>query len=241
MTTSARHLRPFASTSTLSSTPSSAPSAQTAILDAAMSHVPALGFTKDALLRGAHDAGYLPTSLALLSHGAFELVKFHLITQRTRLKDALPWHNSDASDPNSAHELQPDARLEQTLLTRLRANSPIIHQYATAIAIMSLARNIPPSLAELGRLSDEMLFLAGDTSVDSSWYMKRAAVAATYAASETFMTQDQSTDFIDTRRSLHRRLEDVRVLGQGAADVGQFLGFAGISTINILRSWNMRI
>lgn len=44
---------------------------------------------------------------------------------------------------------------------------------------------VGPSLAELGRLSDEMWFLAGDTSLDSSWYTKRARLAAIYASSGT--------------------------------------------------------
>ena len=53
------------------------------------------------------------------------------------------------------------------------------------------------SIAELARLVDEIWFLAGDTSVDTSWYTKRASLSAIYSASEIFMTQDRSLGFAD--------------------------------------------
>lgn len=230
------------------SSPSSSPpptshsSAEHEILTAAMRHVPAHGFTQQTLAKGAESAGYLPTSLALLPRGAFELVMFHLVGQRLGLKDQLAWHQRSEGGSyagDAPKELQ--ARIRQTILTRLHGNTAVIQHLTQAIALMSLARNIPSSLSELGRLSDEILYLAGDTSVDSTWYLKRGAISGVYAAAEAFMTQDQSTDFIDTERFLERRLEDLRGLGQSAADIGQFVGFAGISTVNILRSWNVRI
>merc|ERR1712071_677893 len=39
---------------------------------------------------------------------------------------------------------------------------------------------------------------AGDTSVDFSWYAKRAALAGVYKSTELSMIQDQSPDFEDT-------------------------------------------
>ena len=47
---------------------------------------------------------------------------------------------------------------------------------------MSLPQNIAGSMAELARLADEMWFLAGDTSVDFSWYTKRATLSGVYAS-----------------------------------------------------------
>jgi hypothetical protein len=74
---------------------------------------------------------------------------------------------------------------------------------------MSLPQNVGDSMAELARLSDEMWFLAGDKSVDFSWYTKRATLSAVYASSgfpsscqcwlvEVFMTTDNSENFQDT-------------------------------------------
>ena len=47
---------------------------------------------------------------------------------------------------------------------------------------MALPENIPDSLRELAKLSDEMWFLAGDRSVDFSWYTKRGTLSAVYAS-----------------------------------------------------------
>ena len=47
---------------------------------------------------------------------------------------------------------------------------------------MSLPQNVGGSVAELARLADEMWYLAGDRSVDFSWYTKRATLSAVYAS-----------------------------------------------------------
>ena len=51
--------------------------------------------------------------------------------------------------------------------------------------MMALPENVTDSMAELARLADEMWFLAGDKSVDFSWYTKRATLSAVYASTGT--------------------------------------------------------
>ena len=106
---------------------------------------------------------------------------------------------------------------------------------------MALPSNITPSLRELARLSDEIWFLAGDTSVDTSWYSKRATLSAVYSSAEVFMTTDSSPNFIETEQFLDQRLEEVKVIGRAAGDVGQWMGFTGMSFFNMLRSKGARI
>ena len=48
--------------------------------------------------------------------------------------------------------------------------------------MMGLPENVASSMGELARLADEMWFLAGDRSVDFSWYTKRATLSAVYAS-----------------------------------------------------------
>ncbi len=59
--------------------------AEQAILAAAYRHVPACGFSMQALALGAKDAGYLDTSTNVLPDGAFSLVRWHLVTRRKAL------------------------------------------------------------------------------------------------------------------------------------------------------------
>ena len=121
------------------------------------------------------------------------------------------------------------------------ANEPVIHKLPEALALMSLAGNIHPSLKELSALSDEIWFLAGDVSVNSSWYTKRASLAAIYGSTEVFMTRDTSDGFRETRQFLDRRFEDSRTLGEAAGNVTQWVGFTAGAAVNVLRSKGMRI
>ena len=100
---------------------------------------------------------------------------------------------------------------------------------------------VPPSLAELAKLADEIWFLAGDTSVDSSWYTKRASLSAIYSATEVFMTQDTSKSFIETEKFLDARLEEVTRVGGALAAFGDWIDYTGHSAVNVLRSKGMRI
>jgi ubiquinone biosynthesis protein COQ9 len=106
---------------------------------------------------------------------------------------------------------------------------------------MALPSNLPTSLHELASLSDEIWFLSGDTSVDSSWYSKRASLAAVYAAADLFMTTDTSKDFTDTREFLERRFEGLSSAGTAIGGLGQWLGFTTRAGINVLRAKGFRI
>ncbi|KAM0805517.1 ubiquinone biosynthesis protein COQ9 [Usnea florida] len=198
-----------------------------AILSAALTHVPTHGFSNAALTQGARDAGYLDISTNLFPTGAFSLVNYHLVTQRL----ALAKH---------ASSLQPrtdiTANIRTLALRRLHANTPIIHRWQEALALLSTARHIPTSIRELARLSDELLFLAGSTTVTSAWYTNRAALAAIYASAELFMTQDRSDGFVETEEFLTRRLEEGERLRGGLEMVGKFVGMQAGGLVDGLRS-----
>ena len=106
---------------------------------------------------------------------------------------------------------------------------------------MSLLGNLPSSLQELHALSDEIWYLAGDTSVDTSWYTKRASLAALYASSELFMTTDTSENFTATEDFVDRRLEALQRIGGTMGFLSQFVGFWAGNSLNLARSWGMRI
>lgn len=100
---------------------------------------------------------------------------------------------------------------------------------------------VPASLSELAKLADEIWFLAGDTSVDTSWYTKRGSLAAVYAAAEVYQTQDKSEGLKDTERFVDDRLEDLRKVGSGMSAVGEWAGYTGMSLVNVLRSKGVRL
>ena len=99
----------------------------------------------------------------------------------------------------------------------------------------------PAALKELSLLSDEILHLAGNVSTDSTWYAKRASLAAIYASSELFMTRDSSSGFSETERFLDRRLEEAYIIGGALEGIGKWITFSAKASIDVLRSKGFRI
>lgn len=106
------------------------PAPEKVILAAALTHVPAHGFTPTALTLGARDAGYIDASANLFPAGPFDLVRYHLVTQRL----ALARSQSLADQPSSV-----GAEVRRLTWTRLLANAPVVHRWQEVCQIM-----IPP-------------------------------------------------------------------------------------------------
>lgn len=100
---------------------------------------------------------------------------------------------------------------------------------------------VAPSISELAKLADEVWFLSGDQSVDSSWYTKRATLSAIYSSAEVYMTQDKSANFAETEQFLDNRLEDLTRIGGFMGGLGEWLNYTGHSALNVLRSKGARI
>jgi ubiquinone biosynthesis protein COQ9 len=106
---------------------------------------------------------------------------------------------------------------------------------------MALPSNASTSLGELARLADEILYLAGDISVDFSWYTKRATISAIYSSTELYMTSDNSPEFVETEQFLDRRLEESRAMGIAVAAIGEWTKFTAQATMNVARSKGVSI
>ena len=97
--------------------PSFAPT-ETSILSAGLALIPELGFTHDALIQGARDAGYRDISTNLFPDGIFALVRYHLATQRLAL-----------ANEHVDQDLGTALQVKELALKRLHANAPIIHRW----------------------------------------------------------------------------------------------------------------
>ena len=105
--------------------------AEDAILSAALSHVPRHGFSSRSIALGASDAGYPEVSTQLFPQGVFDLIRFHLVTQRRALKDNVQF-------PEDA-PLGVGRRIRTLTLARLRANKDIIYQWQGVSAARPLS------------------------------------------------------------------------------------------------------
>ena len=198
------------------------------ILSRALQHVPAHGFTLTALTQGARDTGYLDVSANLFNNDPFSIVNYHLVKQRLTIAE----HSLEK--PQSSQEVS--SNIKTIALRRLQANRPIIHRWQEALALLSTARHLPTAVRELARLSDEILFRAGSTTVTTAWYTDRAALSAIYASAETFMTTDTSKDFTETDDFLTRRLVGAEKGKNFLQGVGAWAGMQAGGLIDGLRS-----
>ncbi|KAK9360469.1 ubiquinone biosynthesis protein coq9, mitochondrial [Lipomyces starkeyi] len=202
---------------------------QEKMLSSALKHVPEYGFVKHSLVQGCRDAGYLDATHAVFQAGVFDLVKFHLYTERNKLAALKP--QIDEEEGKSIGR-----RIRRYCTERLKANEPIISKWTEAIAIMGLPQNIPQSLEELAKLSDEIWFLVDDKTSDFDWYTKRASLAAVYSSTELYMTQDNSPRFEMTYEFLDRRLAVVQNAGSSMSNLASWATFTGYASINLLES-----
>ncbi|KAI1452969.1 ubiquinone biosynthesis protein COQ9 [Annulohypoxylon moriforme] len=214
--------------------------AEQAILSAAYRHVPEHGFTQHALSLGARDAGYLDISTNILPEGPFSLIKYHLVTQR----EALAPHSESIFNSQEEGTLLPlgvPDRVERLTWERLLGNREVNHRWQEALAVMAQPSHVPASLRELALLADEIYYLAGDTSVDPSWYTKRGSLSMIYASCELFMTNDRSAGFGETRTFLQRRLDETSKVSGALGSVAQWMSFTASAGVNVLRSKGVRI
>jgi len=103
------------------------PPTESAILSASLAHVPEHGFTTAALKLGARDAGYLDVSTNLLPRGVFDLVNYHLVTQRLALKERVQFPTADGEQGNK--RMGVGSKVRTLTLARLHANAPILHRW----------------------------------------------------------------------------------------------------------------
>lgn len=96
---------------------------QSTILAAALEHIPDHGFTKDALIMGARDMGFLDVSIQLFTRQEMDLVLYWLASRRGLLR---------AKVQNGLFEgkqMSVDEKIKSLVIERLRMNGPIIHRW----------------------------------------------------------------------------------------------------------------
>ncbi|KAG5983889.1 hypothetical protein E4U55_006874 [Claviceps digitariae] len=193
--------------------------AEDAILSAAYRHVPKHGFSNQSLNLGARDAGYLDIS-----------------PTRQRLGLASKCQTILKTKEKSPHDVCVESKIADIMWARLLANEDIIHKWQEALAIMAQPSYIPVTMRELALLSDDIWYLAGDKSVDFSWYTKRASLSMVYSTTELFMTNDKSPGFFDTHSFMLRRLDETKTLRGLVDSISTWTSFTMKSSVNLLRS-----
>lgn len=175
--------------------------AKTAVLDAALAHVPFDGWSDRTLRTAIAGSGVDPVlARALFPRGAVDLaLAFH------RRGDDAMVAKLKAADLASMRYRD---RVAAAIRFRLEAvtDKEVVRRGTTLFALPNHAAD---GAKAIWGTADAIWDALGDTSRDVNWYTKRATLSAVYAATVLFWLGDDSIGHQDTWGFLDRRIDDV--------------------------------
>ncbi|KAJ9184204.1 hypothetical protein P3X46_007969 [Hevea brasiliensis] len=174
---------------------------QARVLQASFRHVIRLGWSEEAMIAGARDAGVSPAIIGSFPRKEAALVEFFMDECLQKLIDRI----------DSGEELQnlvPSERISKLVRIRLEMQAPYISKWPQALSIQAHPANVPTSFKQRAILLDEIWHAAGDEGSDINWYVKRTVLGGIYSTTEIYMLTDSSPDFRDTWAFLDYRVKD---------------------------------
>lgn len=133
---------------------------KTKILEAALTFVPAHGWTKTSLSHGAEQIGFPSIAHGMFSRGGVEIVEYFNGKCNTELIECM----KQMSNENS-YEI-PTKFVAKAVETRLRMIEQYKDIWPQALALMAMPPNVPVTLSNLLTMVDDICYYAGDRSVD---------------------------------------------------------------------------
>ena len=175
--------------------------AKTAVLDAALAHVPFDGWSDTTFRAAIAESGVDPAlARALFPRGGVDLaLAFH------RRGDDAMVAKLKATDLASMRYRD---RVAAAIRFRLEAvtDKEVVRRGTTLFALPNHAAD---GANAIWGTADAIWDALGDTSRDVNWYTKRATLSAVYAATVLFWLGDDSIGHQDPRGFLDRRIDDV--------------------------------
>ncbi|CAI7889721.1 unnamed protein product [Closterium sp. NIES-53] len=212
-----------------------------AVLQAALTHVPTLGWSSAALIAGARDNGLSPSVLGMLPRGEAHLVEFFMDRCRRQFEAEFPHtpiavatvapgttphtHSSSSGSGGQAcggryeegDSLALQSRMAAAIRMRLRLQAPYTSSWAQALAIQARPSNACESLRQRRQLAASMWSAVGVRCSDAHLLAYRMLLGSAYAAAEVHMLTDFSPDFHDTWRFVDREMQAAFQI-QGSAE-----------------------
>jgi ubiquinone biosynthesis protein COQ9 len=173
-----------------------------AVVEAALVHIPFDGFTDRLMDRAAKDAGANKADMQrLFPGGALNLLEAYSDSVDTEMEKRLAKLKLAAVPMRK--------RIATAVKTRLAILKP--HKEATrrAVAHLSLPPNVALGAKLVYRTVDAMWRAAGDTSTDFNFYTKRGILAGVYSATLMRWLADDSASESATDAFLAARIENV--------------------------------
>ncbi|KAM7345071.1 ubiquinone biosynthesis protein COQ9, mitochondrial [Cochliomyia hominivorax] len=174
------------------------------ILEAALRHVPTLGWTRNAIVQGAEEAGYPSVVHGMFPEGGFDLVSYF----NGKCNEELLKMLQQETDNGTKEITNPLEFLVRYVRIRLEMIVPYKGQWPQAIAQIAMPQNASTALAQVLTLVDDICYYSGDRSVDIGWYTRRIGLATILKMTELYMMQDNSPNHSKTWEFLHDRMDE---------------------------------
>ena len=175
---------------------------RSAVVRAALVHIPFDGWSMASLKAGAQDAGLLASAVpGLFPQGVSEAVEFYVQLADADMAAAMADHDIEA--------MKIRERVKTAIKIRLQAAASHREAVRAAVSMLSMPYHARLSLKVTARTVDAIWRACGDRSVDFNWYTKRALLAGVYGTTLLYWLEDKSEGFEETWGFLDRRIEDV--------------------------------
>ena len=176
-------------------------SAQDAVIEAALAHVPFDGWS-DATLKAALADSGVDAALAgaLFPRGPLDLALAYHRRGDARMVAAL-----------AAMEMQ-GMRFRDRVAAAVMARLDLVEDkelVRRGSAFFALPQNAAEGAKAIWGTADAIWTALGDQSEDANWYSKRATLSAIYSATVLFWLGDDSEDHAETRAFLDRRIDNL--------------------------------
>jgi ubiquinone biosynthesis protein COQ9 len=170
-----------------------------ALLLATLPHVAFEGWTGKAIAAGLADAGVSAAEGEIAFPGGVPEMIEHWSAWSEKRTFAV-------TERAGAGGLTATERLAMAVRTRIEVNIPYREAVRRTLAFLALPTNTALAARLSWRTVDALWYAAGDTATNFSYYIRRAALGAVYAATVLYWLDDESEAFVDTWAFLDRRL-----------------------------------
>jgi ubiquinone biosynthesis protein COQ9 len=175
---------------------------KSAILRAALPHVPFDGWTDAVLALAAKEAGVPAAKLdKAFPGGGRDLVGFFFL-----------WADKEMLKKMTAQPLH-KMRVRDKIAAGVRARIEILSPYKLAF-VKALAASRSGAPRRVWTTADKIWWAAGDTATDYNHYTKRLLLSSVITATTLYWLADESRDNAATFAFLERRIDDVLKIGQ---------------------------
>jgi len=183
-----------------------------AIIAAALVHIPFDGWSSEALVAGAAEAGFTADDVArLFPGGAVDAVVMHSALADAAMIEAF---EAMADKPDRVHLM-----IREMILIRLDQVAAHKEAVRRGLTLLAVPANALASARALYATVDAMWRAAGQRDTDISFYTKRATLAAVYSATLLAWIADTSGERAVIEGFLDRRLQDVARIPKASAPI----------------------